>query len=80
VASNHVTVTVQIDSFDQTKLFVWTVWQLVHEMRVSADPYAPRLESALERFVHSFTEHETSTQFGPYSDDDNGNDNEVPHG
>ena len=72
----HVTVTVQIDSFDQTKLFVWTVWQLIHEMRVSADPYAPRLEAALERFVHSFTESNDTND----SDTNPDSDNEVPHG
>jgi hypothetical protein len=44
-------ITVRIADVDEFRLFVWELRQLVDDMRVGADPYAERLERALDRFT-----------------------------
>ena len=50
-------VTFRMSDLESTRLLIWTLWQLVHEMRV-AGPYttefAHRLEKALDRYVNTF--------------------------
>lgn len=53
----HLTLVVSLGDLASTRLLIWTLWQLVHEMRV-AGPYstefAQRLEEALDRYVRTF--------------------------
>lgn len=46
-----VEMTIRIADIEEFRLFVWELRMLVDEMRVSADPYAERLEHALDRFT-----------------------------
>jgi hypothetical protein len=51
MADSHVTLTVRFADVEQFRLLVWELRMLSDEMRVSADPYAERLEHALDRFT-----------------------------
>ena len=42
---------VRIADVEEFRLFVWELRMLADEMRVVADPYAERLEHALDRFT-----------------------------
>lgn len=43
--------TLRLADLPEMRLFVWELRQLADEMRVAADPYAERLERALDRFT-----------------------------
>lgn len=43
--------TIRIADVEEFRLFVWELRMLVDEMRIAADPYAERLERALDRFT-----------------------------
>jgi hypothetical protein len=43
--------TIRIADLSEFRLFVWELRMLADEMRVGADPYAERLERALDRFT-----------------------------
>lgn len=47
----RVDMTIRIADVEEFRLFVWELRMLVDEMRVAADPYAERLEHALDRFT-----------------------------
>ena len=47
----HATLTVRVADMEEFRLFVWELRMLADEMRVAADPYAERLEHALDRFT-----------------------------
>lgn len=51
MAGSIVTVTVRLADMPESRLFVWELRQLADEMRVAADPFAARLERALDRFM-----------------------------
>jgi hypothetical protein len=42
---------IRIADVEEFRLFVWELRMLADEMRVAADPYAERLENALDRFT-----------------------------
>jgi hypothetical protein len=42
---------VRIADVEEFRLVVWELRMLADEMRVAADPYAERLERALDRFT-----------------------------
>ena len=46
-----VVATIRLADLDKFRLLVWELRMLADEMRVSADPYAERLEHALDRFT-----------------------------
>lgn len=54
----QVTVTLRLADVPEMKLLLWELRQLADEMRVSADPYAERLERALDRFTDEPEDHE----------------------
>ena len=61
-ATTTLIVTVSLSDMEATRLLVWTLWQLVNEMRVAGPytaPYAERLEEALDRYVRAFGPQET---------------------
>jgi hypothetical protein len=43
--------TIRIADMEAFRLLVWELRMLADEMRVAADPYAERLERALDRFT-----------------------------
>lgn len=43
--------TIRLADIEGVRMFVWEMRQLVDEMRVAADPFAERLEHALDRFT-----------------------------
>lgn len=47
----EVSVTLRIVDIEEMRLFIWEMRMLVDEMRVAADPYAERLERALDRWT-----------------------------
>lgn len=49
---------VRIADVEEFRLFVWELRMLADEMRVAADPYAERLEHALDRFTDEPEERE----------------------
>jgi hypothetical protein len=56
-----VTLTVRVSDMISTRLLIWTIWQLVGEMRVAGPHtaiYADKLEEALDRYVRSFAKNE----------------------
>jgi len=57
MASADVTLTIRIADVEAFRLFVWELRMLADEMRVAADPYAERLEHALDRFTDEPDDH-----------------------
>lgn len=55
-------VSVDVRSFERMKLFVWELRQLESAMRVGADPFTPRLEAALNRFLVDLDEDGNSSR------------------
>ena len=51
MASVDAVLTVRVADIEEFRLFVWELRMLADEMRVAADPYAERLERALDRFT-----------------------------
>lgn len=45
------TFVVRIADMKEARALIWELRQLADEMRVAADPYAERLEHALDRFA-----------------------------
>lgn len=45
-----VSMTIRIADMDRCRLLIWELRQLESDMRVGADPFAERLERALDRF------------------------------
>ena len=50
-SQSSVTVTLRLGDVREFKLLLWELRMLADEMRVAADPYADRLERALDRFT-----------------------------
>jgi hypothetical protein len=44
-------ITIRIADVEEFRLFVWELRTLADEMRVVADPFAERLERAVDRFT-----------------------------
>ena len=51
MAEAHITVSARVRDMDRTRLFVFQLQSLLDDMRVGASPFAPRLESALDRYI-----------------------------
>jgi hypothetical protein len=51
VAKAEAVVTIRIADIPEFQLFVWELRMLVDDMRVSASPFAERLEHALNRLT-----------------------------
>ena len=58
MAKADLTMTVRILDMEEFRLFVWELRMLADEMRVSADPFAERLERAIDRFTDDPEERE----------------------
>jgi hypothetical protein len=48
---DKVELTIRIADIEAMRLFVWELRMLADQMRVAADPFAERLEHALDRFT-----------------------------
>jgi hypothetical protein len=62
VASFDAVITVRLSDVPEFKLCVWELRMLADEMRVSASPYAERLERVLDRFMDLPDDRETDGQ------------------
>ena len=58
MAKGGVKLTIRLADVEPFRLLVWELRVLSDEMRVAADPYAERLEHALDRFTAPLDEKE----------------------
>lgn len=47
----HLVTTIRLADLEEFRLLIWELRMLADEMRVAADPYAERLERAVDRFT-----------------------------
>lgn len=51
MARNEMVLEVRLADVEEFRLLIWELRMLTDEMRVAADPFAERLERALDRFT-----------------------------